>query len=162
MCRKKWLLYFMMFSIKPNMYINLNKNRQWATLLFMSLPAIVQTAESPVSSFRNGIIFMSCTSKYQRRQVGYHRDEIPSLSYTENKLKTTKIVTASNTPDKRIISKNSLWIHTPRVTNNNSNNRFMALCPGLPGWAGTRRNTHPPTILIIIQSLSACCIYHDP
>jgi len=24
-------------------------------------------------------------------------------------------------------------------------NRFMALCPGLPGWAGTRRNTHPLT-----------------
>jgi len=27
------------------------------------------------------------------------------------------------------------------------NNRFAALCPGLPEWAGTRRNTHPPTIL---------------
>jgi len=26
------------------------------------------------------------------------------------------------------------------------NNRFTALCPGLPKWAGTRRNTHPPTI----------------
>ena len=46
--------------------------------------------------------------------------------------------------------------------NSNNNNRFMALCPGLPGWAGTRRNTHPPTILIIIQSLSASSIYHDP
>jgi len=33
------------------------------------------------------------------------------------------------------------------------NSRFTALCPGLPGWAGTIRNTHPPTILIIIQSL---------
>jgi len=41
------------------------------------------------------------------------------------------------------------------------NNRFMALCPGLPGWAGTRRNTHPPTILIIIHSLSASSIYLD-
>jgi len=30
------------------------------------------------------------------------------------------------------------------------------------GWAGTRRNIHPPTILIIIQSLSASSIYHDP
>jgi len=38
----------------------------------------------------------------------------------------------------------------------------MALCPGLPGWAGTRRNIHPPTIVIIIQSLSASSIYHDP
>ena len=37
--------------------------------------------------------------------------------------------------------------------NNNNNNRFTALCPGLPGWAGTRRNTHPPTILIIILNL---------
>jgi len=31
--------------------------------------------------------------------------------------------------------------------NNNNNNHFMTLCVGLPGWAGTRRNTHPPTIL---------------
>jgi len=46
--------------------------------------------------------------------------------------------------------------------NNNNNDRFTALCPGLPGWASTRRNTHPPTILIIIQSLSASSIYHDP
>ena len=42
-----------------------------------------------------------------------------------------------------------------------NNNCCTALCPGLPGWAGTRRNTHPPTILII-QSLSAFSIYHDP
>ena len=35
--------------------------------------------------------------------------------------------------------------------NNNNNNCFMALCPALPGWAGTRRNTHPPTILIIVN-----------
>jgi len=44
---------------------------------------------------------------------------------------------------------------------NNNNNRFTALCPGLPGSAGTRRkNTHPPTI-VIIQSLSASSIYRD-
>jgi len=24
-------------------------------------------------------------------------------------------------------------------------NRFTALCPGLPGWAGTTRNIHPLT-----------------
>jgi len=42
-----------------------------------------------------------------------------------------------------------------------NNNRFTALCPGLPGWAGTRGNIYPPTILII-QSLSASSIYHDP
>jgi len=29
--------------------------------------------------------------------------------------------------------------------NNNNNNRFTALCPGLLGWASTRRNTHPPS-----------------
>jgi len=28
----------------------------------------------------------------------------------------------------------------------NNNYYFTALCPGLPGWAGTTRNTHPPTI----------------
>ena len=41
-------------------------------------------------------------------------------------------------------------------------NHFTALCPGLPGWACTRRNTHPPTIVIIIQTLSASSIYYDP
>jgi len=45
---------------------------------------------------------------------------------------------------------------------NNNNDHFTALCLGLPGWAGTRRNTHPPIILIIIQSSSASSIYHDP
>ena len=29
-------------------------------------------------------------------------------------------------------------------TTNNNNNRFMALCLWLPGWAATRRNTHHP------------------
>jgi len=44
-------------------------------------------------------------------------------------------------------------------------NRFTALCRGLPGWAGIRRNIHPltyPDILIIIQPLSASSIYYDP
>ena len=43
---------------------------------------------------------------------------------------------------------------------NKKYNRFTALCPWLPGWAGTRRNTHPPTILIIIQPLSVSSIYY--
>ena len=34
------------------------------------------------------------------------------------------------------------------IITQNNNNRFTAICPGLPGWAGTRRNTHPLTILI--------------
>ena len=50
----------------------------------------------------------------------------------------------------------------PIALHNNNNNCFMALCPGLPVCGGTRRYTHPPTILIIIQSLSASSIYHDP
>jgi len=41
-----------------------------------------------------------------------------------------------------------------------NNNHFTTLCPVLPGWASNRRNTHPPTILITIQSLSASSIYY--
>jgi len=41
--------------------------------------------------------------------------------------------------------------------NNNNNNRFMALCPGLLGWAGSRRNTHPPTILVIQSTTPHLC-----
>ena len=43
-----------------------------------------------------------------------------------------------------------------------NNNHFTALCLGLPGWAGTRSNIHPRTILIIIQPLSDASIYYDP
>ena len=32
-----------------------------------------------------------------------------------------------------------------------THNRFMALCPGLPGWAGTRRNIHPFKPLLLIS-----------
>jgi len=40
------------------------------------------------------------------------------------------------------------WLTESPVTSKYSNNnRFMALCPGLPGWASIRRNTQPPTIL---------------
>ena len=31
-----------------------------------------------------------------------------------------------------------------------THNCFAALCPGLPGWAGTRRNIHPLTSLLLI------------
>jgi len=30
-----------------------------------------------------------------------------------------------------------------------THNRLMALCPGLPGWAGTRRNIHPLIPILI-------------
>jgi len=33
----------------------------------------------------------------------------------------------------------------PYGTQQQNNNRFTALCPELPWWAGTRRNIHPPT-----------------
>ena len=46
--------------------------------------------------------------------------------------------------------------------NNNNNIRFTALCQGLLGRGSTRRNIYPPTILIIIQSLSASSIYQHP
>ena len=36
---------------------------------------------------------------------------------------------------------------------NNNNNHFTALCPGLHGWASTRRNIHPPS------TWSSCNLY---
>jgi len=33
-----------------------------------------------------------------------------------------------------------------RYSLSHTHNRFTTLCSGLPGWASTRRNTHPPTI----------------
>jgi len=39
---------------------------------------------------------------------------------------------------------------------------FYSPLSGTTQVSGIRRNTHPPTILIIIQSLSASSIYHDP
>ena len=44
-----------------------------------------------------------------------------------------------------------------------THNRLTAVDPGLPGKAGTRRNTHPLTpILIIGHLLSTYSIYYDP
>jgi len=86
-----------------------------------------------------------------RQKIGHFRD-VPQanllVSYEKTKPNTTKHVHQSK--------------EMYDYTNNNNNNRFMALCPGLPGWASTRRNIHPSTILIIIQSLSASSIYYDP
>ena len=42
-----------------------------------------------------------------------------------------------------------IFITKACIDNNNNNNCFTALCPGLPRCAGTRRNSHSPTILII-------------
>jgi len=52
--------------------------------------------------------------------------------------------------------------HTGTISDNN-NNRLTAFGLGLPGYAGTRRNTHPLTpILIIGQPLTPFSIYNDP
>jgi len=41
--------------------------------------------------------------------------------------------------------------------------RLSGLRPGQPGWAGTRRNIHPLTpIMVISHSFSASSIYYDP
>ena len=50
-----------------------------------------------------------------------------------------------------------------RITHTHTHNRLTAFCPGLPGYAGTRRNIHPLTpILIIGLPLSSSSIYNDP
>jgi len=61
------------------------------------------------------------------------------------------------------------WAKIGRFWDNWSNTcthahtRLAALCPGLPGLAGTRRNTHPLTpILFIRHPLSTSSIYYDP
>jgi len=41
--------------------------------------------------------------------------------------------------------------------------RVCGFCLGQPGWAGTRRNIHPLTPIVVINSrLSASSIYYDP
>jgi len=48
-------------------------------------------------------------------------------------------------------------------THTHTHNSLTAFCPGLPGKAGTRRNIHPLTpILIIGHPLSSSSIYNDP
>jgi len=44
-----------------------------------------------------------------------------------------------------------------------THNYLIALCPGLPRWAGTRRNIHPLTLILVIRhALSTSSIYCDP
>ena len=48
-------------------------------------------------------------------------------------------------------------------THTHTHNHLMALCPGPPGWASTRRNIHLlTTILINRHPLSTSSIYYDP
>ena len=60
-----------------------------------------------------------------------------------------------------------LWLYVLQGVQDNTHththNRLTAFCPGLPGYAGTRRNIHPLTpILIIGLPLSSSSIYNDP
>ena len=48
-------------------------------------------------------------------------------------------------------------------THTHTHNHLTFFGPGLPGWASTRRNTHPLTpILVIGHPLSTYSIYYDP
>jgi len=50
-------------------------------------------------------------------------------------------------PSNRTVDQQKCEFWTVNIDTTTHNNRFMALCPGLPGWASTRRNrnTHPPS-----------------
>ena len=65
------------------------------------------------------------------------------ITYAQQ-LKGNRLILAQRAKHK--ITKNNK--HKKQISNNNDNNHFAAICPGLPGWASTRRNTHPLTILI--------------
>ena len=39
------------------------------------------------------------------------------------------------------------------LTHTHTHNHLTALCLGLAGWAGSRRNIHPPTPFLIIRHL---------
>jgi len=47
--------------------------------------------------------------------------------------------------------------------NTHTHNNLTAPCPGLPGWASTRRNIHPlKSTLIVKHPISTSSIYYDP
>jgi len=43
-------------------------------------------------------------------------------------------------------------VRTHAHAHTHTHNRLTALCPGLPGWAGTRRNIHPLTSILYHQT----------
>jgi len=54
-------------------------------------------------------------------------------------------------------------LHVLITEHTHTHAHFTAFCLGLPGWAGTRRNIHQLTpILIIGHPLSTSSIYYDP
>ena len=45
-----------------------------------------------------------------------------------------------------------VWKSLPsNLWKKHTHDRFITICPGLPGWAGTRRNIHPLTPLVLIN-----------
>jgi len=86
----------------------------------------------------------SCWITRKISQISVSRRVSLGIAWRTSESENTAL-TATNPID-------SLWETKTTSYNNKNNNRFTARCPGLPGWAGTRTNTHPPTILVIIQS----------
>jgi len=78
-------------------------------------------------------------------------------NHTTNTATDTQVLVKDNT-----VAKNYTKV---KVEHTHTHNRLTALCQGLPGWAGTRRNIlniHPLTpTLIIRHPLSTSSIYYD-
>jgi len=52
-------------------------------------------------------------------------------------------------------------LDTHLLITTNTHTRLMVLCPGLPGWDGTKINIHPLiAVLIIRHHLSTSAIYY--
>ena len=67
------------------------------------------------------------------------------------------------------VCENCYSVHVSIAALNKNNNRFMALCPGLPRWAGTRKNpTHHPdhhpvfiSFFHLPRSIAPCSNLHN-
>ena len=98
------------------------------------------------------------------RRLTPRRTELVHILHLDvNRLTATQVITTNDDGGcRRQCSQTSLsGSHTH--THTHTHNRLTAFCPGLPGQAGTRRNTHPLTpILIIGHPLSTSSIHYDP
>jgi len=72
------------------------------------------------------------------------------MTTTDNNCKqhlTIQVVSRQQSLENKVVLKQqrTSWSQSVYCNNNitKNNNRLMALCPGLPGWAGTRRDIHP-------------------
>jgi len=55
-----------------------------------------------------------------------------------------------------------MWCDNCYLHYYNHYNCFSTLCPGLPGWAGTRRHIHPLTTILIINYHLSSAIHGIP